>query len=130
MDGSQKMVDAATRLTGQPASRMAFQDVSYVEEFDGIWACASLLHVPLVELSDVMCRFRQAIPLSGIVYASFKEGQGERTFDGRLFTDMNESGVMALVASVEGLEIIQMWHTVDLRPDRSDRWLNVLLLRV
>ena len=31
------------------------------------------------------------------------------------------------MACVEGLEIVQMWNTGDLRAERSDRWLNLIL---
>jgi hypothetical protein len=32
------------------------QDLSYEDQFDGIWACASLLHVPSGEVKDVFTR--------------------------------------------------------------------------
>jgi len=123
------MVDATTELTGRQALHIAFQEISYAEEFDGIWACASLLHLPLVDLPDAFCRFTQVLRLSGVIYASFNEGKGERNQNGRLFTDMDEPSMRELLTGFSGLEMIQLWHTVDLRPDRSDKWLNVLLQR-
>ena len=130
IDASQKMADATSQLTGQQAIRMAFQDISFAEEFDGIWAFASLLHVPLIELPNVFNRCGRAIRPSGVFCASFKEGQGERHHDGRLFTDMDEPSISDLVAGIAGLEIVQFSHTNDLRPGRLDKWLNVLLRKV
>lgn len=130
IDASQKMVEAATTLTGQQAIRTAFQDISFSEEFDGIWACASLLHVPLIELPDVFTRLASALRISGIFYASFKEGQGERNHNGRRFTDMDEASIDALIRGVAGLKRVELWHADDLRPNRSDKWINVLLRRV
>ena len=127
IDASQKMVDATTELTGQAALRTAFQEISYVDEFDGIWACASLLHLPLADLPDVFRRFAEALRTSGVFFASFKEGNGERHQEGRLFSDMNESSIGKLIAEIDDLEIVELWHTDDLRPDRSEKWLNVLL---
>lgn len=127
IDASQKMVDATSELTGQLAICMAFQQIALTEEFDGVWACASLLHVPLSELTDVLFRLTSALRPSGVLYASFKNGHVERHQDGRLFTDMDERNINRLVAGISRLEIIQCWRTEDLRPNQSDEWLNVLL---
>lgn len=127
IDASQKMVDATTQLTGQKAHLMAFQEISFSDDFDGIWACASLLHVPSIELTDVFGKLVSALRSSGVAYASFKEGHGERRHDGRLFTDMDEPGITALVGGIVGLKLLQLWHTDDLRISRADKWLNVLL---
>jgi 2-polyprenyl-3-methyl-5-hydroxy-6-metoxy-1,4-benzoquinol methylase len=129
MDASDKMVSATTRLTGQQAICLRHQDVIFENQFDGIWACASLLHVPRAELPDVMRRYRTALRSSGILFASFKLGRGERQKQGRHFTDMNEAGIADLIAGVEQLAIVETWQSDDLRPGRSDRWLNVLLAR-
>lgn len=40
---------AAQALTGRPVLQMRFQQIDWIDEFDGIWTCASLLHVPLIE---------------------------------------------------------------------------------
>lgn len=127
MDASRKMVDVTTELTGQQALQTTIQDISETDEFDGVWACASLLHLPLVELPDVFRRMAQALRPSGVIYASFKEGKGERIQDGRLFTDMDEAITNELLVGVTELELVELWQTDDLRPDRSDKWQNVLL---
>jgi SAM-dependent methyltransferase len=99
-------------------------------EFDGIWTCASLLHVPSAELPDVVDRLRTALKPGGILYASFKYGSGEREQHGRRFTDLDEAGLAALLEQVPGLEPVETWTTSDRRPGReSERWLNTLLRR-
>jgi len=104
--------------------------MTWQEGFDGIWACASLLHVPEAELPDVMQRLRNALKPRGILYASFKYGRGERKHQGRLFTDLDEPGLAALLRQVPGLEEVETWITGDLRPGReAERWLNALLRR-
>jgi SAM-dependent methyltransferase len=127
IDASQEMVDATTILTAQQAHLLAFQEVGFSEEFDGVWACASLLHVPLAELPGVIGRLASALRPSGVLYASFKVGCGERNLDGRLFTDMEEASFTVLLGGIGGVELLQLWHTDDQRPDRDDKWLNVLL---
>jgi hypothetical protein len=44
IDASQQMVEAARVFTGYPIVHMRFQEIEWADEFDGVWACASLLH--------------------------------------------------------------------------------------
>ena len=129
-DASPALVRLAERHFGSSVKCVRFQEVLWQQTFDGIWACASLLHVPAAELSDVMRRLRNALKPQGILYASFKYGSGEREHDGRRFTDLDESGLAALLEQVPGLQALETWITSDLRPGReSERWLNTLLRR-
>jgi hypothetical protein len=94
--------------------------------FDGIWACASLLHMPRVELPEVLRRFVRALRPNGTLYASFKYGSGERRVGGRRFTDMTEAELEPLLRSV-GFSSTKYWITDDARPGRtSEQWLNAL----
>ena len=90
IDASCEMVAAASRLTGQPALPMRFDEIAFDSEFDGIWACASLLHVPRHDLPPTLERLTRALKTSGVFYLSFKYGSRERMEGGRFFTDMNE----------------------------------------
>jgi len=123
-DASPAMVELAREHTGLPVKVMSFADVDWKEEFDGIWCCASLLHVPAVELPGVMRRLADALKPGGVWYVSFKYGEGEREADGRRFTDMDEVGLGALLGSVRGIEVVEMWVTRDKRPGKDEVWLN------
>jgi SAM-dependent methyltransferase len=127
-DASSALVALAKHHLGQSVHCLRFQDIAWQDKFDGIWACASLLHVPFAELPDVIQRLCQALKLGGVLYASFKFGSGEREHHGRRFTDLDESGLAELLRQVRGLEAMETWITVDLRPGReAERWLNTLL---
>ncbi len=123
-DASPAMVELASEHTGLPVQLMTFADVDWKEEFDGIWCCASLLHVPAVELPGVMRRLADALKPGGVWYVSFKCGDGEREVEGRRFTDMDEGGLRELLKAVEGIEVVELWITKDKRPMRSEVWLN------
>lgn len=126
-DASSAMVELAREYTGLPVQLMTFADVDWKEEFDGIWCCASLLHVPAVELLEVMQRLEGALKPGGVWYVSFKYGDGEREVDGRLFTDMDELRFRTLVQDVAGIEAVAMWMTRDKRPGRDESWINGIL---
>ncbi len=126
-DASPAMVELAREHTGLPVKVMTFADVDWKEEFDGIWCCASLLHVSAVELPGVMRRLADALKPGGVWYVSFKYGEGEREVDGRRFTDMDDEGLGALLGSVGGIEVAEMWVTRDKRPGRDEDWFNGVL---
>jgi len=97
-----------------------------VEEFDGIWACASLLHVPKWELREVFTRLEYALKKYGILYYSFKYGRGTQTKHDIPYMHMTERDILGYLS--RHLEHIDFWITDDVRPDRPGlRWLNGIL---
>jgi 2-polyprenyl-3-methyl-5-hydroxy-6-metoxy-1,4-benzoquinol methylase len=127
-DGSEEMVKAATRNAGIPVKKMLFSELNEENRYDGIFACASILHVPSKELPDILTRMKRAVKPGGILYVSFKYGTFEGIRNGRYFTDQTEESLQAILDRVGGLEIIRTGITGDARPGREDeKWLNVLL---
>lgn len=100
-------------------------------QFTGIWACASLLHVPFQDLPHLMTDLMNTLIFDGIMYASFKHGTNERTQDGRFFCDMNETRLLEVLhkISINCTLIYDCWLTTDQREDRDDEWLNVLITK-
>ena len=130
LDGCEELCAAARELTGLPVRCALFGELSAVEEYDGVWASASLLHVPAEELPAVLARVRDSLKRNGVFYLSFKYGSGERDADGRHFTDLDEAGLEALLGAVPGLFTEEVWTSRDVRPGReNERWLNAVLRR-
>jgi SAM-dependent methyltransferase len=130
-DASPKMVAAAQRLTGLPVMLMQFEELNFDQEFDGIWACASLLHVRIVDMPGVLQRLHRALKPNGVLYASFKEGANqERIKDGRLFVDYDEIGIQKLIIETMCFAGLQISRTVDVRQDRAtEYWLNAVCVK-
>jgi len=126
-DASAEMVKLATAYTGLPVRQMTFNALEAVERYDGIWCCASLLHLPQAELPEAMHRLAHALKPGGVWYLSFKYGTTEREKEGRHFTDLNEAGLQTLVSALPQVSIVEQWTTYDKRPDRDEVWLNALL---
>jgi SAM-dependent methyltransferase len=131
IDASSEMVAATSRLIGQPALLMRFDEIPFDAEFDGIWACASLLHVARKDLPATLEKLAKALKAGGVFYLSFKHGDGERIEGGRFFTDMNEVFLDQLLATQPDLESLRVWITDDVRNDGRgrQRWLNGLVRR-
>lgn len=127
-DASERMVELASRRTGKNCILLRFDEMEFSEEFDGIWASASLLHVPRAQLNDAFRRLLRAAKSGGVLYMSFKLGTGERMKDGRQFTDFTEEDLAVFVGTFPEAEILRIWHTSDQRPGRTgEQWVNALL---
>ncbi len=128
IDGSTGLCKLASAYTGIEVKNMFFQELSEVDKYDGIWACSSILHLPIVELVGVMRKMVAALKENGIIYTSFKYGTfaGER--NGRFFTDMTEETFENFLTEIDDLEVEEQWTTSDVRPGRGEeKWLNLIL---
>ena len=128
VDGSAELCRLAGEYMGIRVRQMLFGDLSEVKVYDGIWACASVLHLPEHELRDVTGKMAAALKENGVLYLSFKYGtfSGER--DGRFFTDMTEASFADLIREIVNLAVEEQWVTCDVRPGREgERWLNLIL---
>ncbi len=128
-DISKELVDLASRLIGQEVLKMSFNELHFENEFDGIWASASLLHIPQEEMDDVLGKLSRALKKNGVLYASFKYGDTERIDGDRFFNDYNEEKLNLLMNRHKNLKIENIWITEDVRADRkNESWMNVLFV--
>ncbi|MCD8370522.1 MAG: class I SAM-dependent methyltransferase [Clostridiales bacterium] len=126
MDASEKMCTEAEKLLGQDVLQLSFEEMNFHNEFDGIWACASLLHVAKSEINMVMKNLRTALKPNGILYASFKYGTEERIAQGRLFNDYDEGSLITLLES-NGFTVCDIFITEDVRKMRQgENWVNAI----
>ena len=128
VDGSVELCHIASEFIGQPVLCSTFQDYVPAEVFDGIWACASLLHIPSEELTGIMARLAGSLRKGGCFYVSFKYGDFRGVRNGRFFQNMTEESLGELLRGIPELEVISTKITGDVRPGRAEElWLNVLL---
>ena len=125
-DASKEMCQKASELIGQEVWQMKFEEMSFDDEFDGVWACASLLHVYENDLPKVLNKIHQALKEQGILYVSFKYGEGERDRGERYFTDFTEESIKPILI-MSGFTIIDSRITPDIRPEKeNEQWTNVI----
>lgn len=129
-DASAALTRLSSRLTGQTTAVMSFGDVKSQSTYDGIWACASLLHVPLARLPATLRTLVEALKLGGAIYASFKYGTGERrSEDRRAFTDMDVETFNTLIHGIP-LVVRDVWISggEDVFQGKGE-WFNVIGVR-
>jgi SAM-dependent methyltransferase len=129
IDASAEMARRASVFSGHNCQVLAFDEMDFEGVFDGIWACASLLHVPKAEIFKVMTLLIQALKSGGILYISLKEGEGERIADdGRFFSDYTLESFRQLIAGFPELCETDFWITeVLLSSSYRAPWLNFIL---
>ena len=128
IDGSAELCKLASAYVGIEVRKMLFQDLQEVENYDAIWACSSILHLPYIELIEVLKKMEAALKQNGLIYTSFKYGTFEGMRNGRYFTDMTEESFKELLQKLGNLEIEETWITSDVRPGRGEeKWLNLFL---
>ncbi len=132
IDASALLAQLSTNLTNQVTRVMRFEEITEVEKYDGIWACASLLHVSRQHLLLSLKQLTLALKINGLMYFSFKYGTEDRLdTDGRHFTNMNEDLIRDLVGKYNQLKIERMWvsHGEGDQKGRGD-WINTLVKKV
>ena len=128
IDASEEMVKLSSALTGQSTIHLRIEDIDYQNKFNGIWACASLLHIENIITEKVLISLGNALKKNGVLYASYKYGTNTSILEGRYYNNFDESSFGAVIGNNEKLDIVNQWTTDDLRPSReNEKWLNVLL---
>lgn len=131
MDGSKAMCSLASDLLEQDVLLGDFRTFQPPGSFQGIWACASLLHLTLEELPAVLKRMAEALVADGIFYLSFKHGVFQGNRGERHFTDLTAEAFSTLLRTVPSLSLHALWLTEDIREGREgEKWLNALCMRI
>ena len=131
VDGSKELCKIASKNIGQDVICQLFNELDAVNEFDGVWACASLLHLPTNELKQTLKRVEKALKKDGYFYASFKYGDFEGERDGRYFNDFTEVSFSTLLKEFPNLELQEVEGTTDVIPGRENvSWLNVIMKKI
>lgn len=104
------------------------QNYQPMERYDGIWACASLIHLQEKEVLQFFEKIDQYLDDNGIIYISGKNGisTGE-VEDERFFLEFTDQLVEKILTVNKQLKLEQLWYTEDVSGRRGFRWLNVVL---
>lgn len=128
LDGSEEMCQLASEYIEQEVICKRFEDINEKDTYDAIWACASLLHVPLAELPNLLSKLILSLKSGGYLYASFKHGDFEGEIRGRYFTYLNEERLACLLEGFNELELKEVQITGDVRYGREcEEWLNLIV---
>ena len=126
-DGSEELCTAATEYSSVKVQCMDFFELDAEEQYDGIWACASVLHVEKDRLQELCRIMSDPLMPGGVMYLSFKYGDFSGIREDRYFTDLTEKSFRELLTRFKDLSIEEEWISEDVRPERTVRWLNEIV---
>ena len=126
IDGSEKLCELASAYLGEKVENKRFMEVDYTDLFDGIWANASLLHAERNTIDLVIEKLRKALKEKGIIYASFKYGDGDRVQGDRYYNDQNEETIKYLF---KDFIVKELWKSDDKIPGRDEKWINIIAVK-
>lgn len=121
IDNVPEFVERA-KAQGLKVDKIDFNEMKFQKEFDGIWACASLLHSPTLELA--IANVSNALKDDGIAYISMKEGKGTNNDNGRFFRYVTDTELTEICKNT-GLEILEIYKTSD-KLKRNTIWINAI----
>lgn len=130
-DASPELVRLARRHTGLDVRQLRFEDMVYNSDFDGVWACASLLHVPRRDFPDILPRFVRALVPGGAWYMSFRLGTDEIEREGRRFNNQTEASLRTTLTALDELRVEEIWSNCEIAGDRcGEDWVNAIATRL
>ena len=128
IDGSYKICELTRKQTGLKVRLMFFSELNEIEKYNGVWACASLLHLSSKELPFIFEKIYKSLKDKGILYTSFKYGNFEGIRNERYFTDMTEEKFLQQKSILQLFKILESQITCDVRKGKeNEKWMNIIL---
>lgn len=128
IDASKAMVKKCQEYPHAYCLRLSFEEIEFKESFDGIWACASLLHLTPNKARDAICSLTTALKAGGVIFLSLRKlhAKSHGWENGRYYQYYDLDSVSDLIQSDKRLSDIKIWETISHVTGDSGLWLNVL----
>ena len=130
IDGSLELSKLASEYLGIDVKCMDFSEFNEISKYDGVWACASLLHVKKEKLLDILIKIRDSLKINGILYVSFKNGNEEEIVDGKYYNYLTYDDFLDIINITGNLELLEFDNSKTvLNNNESRTWNNFVLIR-
>lgn len=131
IDGAEELCELAQIHIGQDVLCMEYEDMEFDQVFDGVWACASLVHITKDRIDFILDKITKSIKAEGVLYMSFKYGDNSGIGSKEYYTEYSTKTMKRLLLNHKNLEIIDIFRTHDVKEERKEEeWINVLLRKV
>lgn len=121
------LAQIARESSGCPVHVSKVETMDFQGMFDGVWACASLLHLPRLDLSEGLVSIHRALKRSGYLFLSMQKGAVDGVLpDGRFYARYDKNKLLSVVCS-SGFDPLEVWESGDsLHARVAVRWINIL----
>jgi SAM-dependent methyltransferase len=126
LEPSEPLARIARAYSGCEVQVGKVEDMDALCEFDAIWACASLLHLPKTSLQTALTRIHDASKSAAVFFLSMQLGVGEFVApDGRYYA-LYQPDELSLALRAAGFDVVDVWESGDSLGERPIRWINLL----
>ncbi len=134
LDATPAFVTMAQQASGCDVWQQNFLNLDLPAQFfDGIFANASLLHVPQVEMARVLGDLQRSLVPNGAIVMSLARGNGEGFVDrpaGQRYTSYWEYATIAPLIEQAGLTIVHHYYRPPGLPQAMQSWLAIVAKRL
>ena len=129
LDGSKEFCNMTQQLSNCPILNQRFLHLELEDSsFDGIFANASLFHVPSLELPRVLRELHSALRKGGILFSSNPRGN-EEGWQAQRYGNYMEFEVSDLYLKQSGFKIIDHYYRPSGKPREHQPWLAIVSQR-
>ena len=129
LDGSKEFCKMAQQLSDCPTLNQQFLKLELKDNnYDGIFANASLFHVPSQELPRVLRELHSALRKDGILFSSNPRGNAEG-WRGQRYGHYMEIEASETFLKQSGFRIIEHYYRPDGKPREQQPWLAIVSQR-
>ena len=126
LDASEELAKIAERHTGIHVIVADMAGWICEKPYDGIWSCASLLHLRDNELKMFFRNLQENLKVGGAIFVSVKSGIETGIDDkGRFMRNFTKKELEDLLR-IAGIEVKEQWETEDQFSRNGFSWINVI----
>jgi SAM-dependent methyltransferase len=131
LEGCAAFVQMARELSGAPVYHQDFLALDLPEShFDGVFANASLFHVPSQELPRVLAQLWSCLAPSGILFCSNPRGENREGYSGERYAAYHDERRWCDFVGAAGFELISRYYRPSGLPREQQPWLATLWRKV
>lgn len=124
VDGSARFVEMARRWSGCPVWQQDFVALDLPPAtFDGVFANASLFHVPSAALPGVLAHLHAALKPGGVLFSSNPRGHNEEGWNGARYGCYYDFDAWSAVVTAAGFDAITHYYRPQGLPRARQPWL-------
>ena len=129
LDGSKEFCKMTQKLSKFPILHQKFLHLELEDNsFDGVFANASLFHVPSLELSRVLKEIHSALRKGGILFSSNPRGSSEG-WQGQRYGHYMEFEESQIYLKQNGFKILDHYYRPSGKPRELQPWLAIVSQR-
>ena len=129
LDGSKEFCKMTQKLSKFPILHQKFLHLELEDNsFDGVFANASLFHVPSIELSRVLKEIHSALRKGGILFSSNPRGSAEG-WQGQRYGHYMEFEESQIYLKQNGFKILDHYYRPSGKPRELQPWLAIVSQR-